>query len=114
MDAMDRPIDPGTQIRRKLRKLVVPASATLLTAEWDIKVLELESFKFELERNGKVFDRGLIGIRDDYSLIISHNKVPEEMRYLFGKREQRIHLPGDEKLHPNPFYLAKHRERFCL
>ena len=61
-----------------------------------------------------MFDRGLIGIRDDYSLIVSHNQVPGPMRHLFGERETRIHLPQDPRHRPNPFYLAKHRERFCL
>ncbi|MEE2952529.1 MAG: HNH endonuclease [Pseudomonadota bacterium] len=58
-----------------------------------------------------MFDRGLIVVRDDYSLYVSHNKVPPEMRALIGERERRIGLPADAALHPDPYYLAKHREK---
>lgn len=61
-----------------------------------------------------MFDRGLIGLRDDYSLIVSHNKVPPEYRNLIGPREQRISLPKDPRYWPDPYYLAKHREKHCL
>jgi putative restriction endonuclease len=61
-----------------------------------------------------MFDRGLIGLRDDYSLILSHNKVPPELRGLIGVRERRIILPEDRALHPDPYFLAKHRAKHCL
>lgn len=61
-----------------------------------------------------MFDRGLVGIRDDYSLIVSHNKVPEAYRGLIKNQEARIILPKDETLRPDPFFLAKHREVHCL
>lgn len=61
-----------------------------------------------------MFDRGLIGIRDDYSLIVSHNKVPPELQGLIGDRSKRIGLPDDPALRPDPYFLAKHRGRHCL
>ncbi len=61
-----------------------------------------------------MFDRGMIGIRDDYSMIVSHNKVPEQMRHLFGPRQDCIKLPIERRDYPDPYYLAKHRQRFCL
>jgi putative restriction endonuclease len=61
-----------------------------------------------------LFDRGLIGVRDDYSLIVSHNKLPEGLRGLIGVREEQILLPSDPTLRPDPFFLAKHRSKHCL
>ena len=61
-----------------------------------------------------MFDRGLIGIRDDYSLIVSHNKMPEGLRGLLGPREKQVLLPDDTALWPDPYFLAKHRAKHCL
>ncbi|CAN5719928.1 HNH endonuclease [soil metagenome] len=59
-----------------------------------------------------LFDRHLISLTDDYQLLVSHNKVPGELRVLFEKQMERIHLPKDRKLWPHPRYLARHREAF--
>ncbi len=59
-----------------------------------------------------LFDRNLISITDDYRLLISHNKVPNELRPLFAKQLKRIRLPGDQKLWPHPAYIAKRRSLF--
>ncbi len=59
-----------------------------------------------------LFDRYLISLTDDYRLLISHNKIPAELRDLFAKQMDRIHLPKDEKLWPHPAYVARHREAF--
>lgn len=59
-----------------------------------------------------LFDRHLISLTDDYRLLISHNKVPEELRSLFARQMDRIRLPKHEKLWPHPAYLARHREVF--
>jgi len=59
-----------------------------------------------------LFDRHLISLTDDYRLLISHNKVPAELRNLFAKQMDRIHLPKDRKLWPHPAYIAQHREAF--
>ncbi|THK37037.1 HNH endonuclease [Ensifer sp. MPMI2T] len=59
-----------------------------------------------------LFDRHLISLTDDYRLLVSHNKVPPELRSLFEKQLDRIHLPLDSRLWPNPTYIGRHRERF--
>jgi putative restriction endonuclease len=59
-----------------------------------------------------LFDRHLISLTDDYRLLVSHNKVPGELRSLFAEQMNRIHLPKDSKLWPHPGYIAQHREAF--
>ena len=54
----------------------------------------------------------LISLTDDYRILISHNKIPSELRALFEKQMDRIHLPSNENLRPHPAYVAKHREDF--
>lgn len=61
-----------------------------------------------------LFDRHLISLTDDYRLLVSHNKVPAELRSLFAKQMDRIHLPKDSKLWPHPSYVARHREEFSV
>ena len=59
-----------------------------------------------------LFDRHLISLTDEYELLVSHNKVPSELRGLFAGQMARIRLPQDERLRPNPVYLRRHREHF--
>ena len=59
-----------------------------------------------------LFDRHLISLRDDYSLLVAHNRVPTEFQDLFSRQLERIHLPDDEQLWPQPIYMQWHRERF--
>jgi putative restriction endonuclease len=59
-----------------------------------------------------LFDRHLISLTDDYGLLVSHNKVPAELRGLFSKQLDRIRLPNDPKLWPHRCYIARHREAF--
>ena len=60
-----------------------------------------------------LFDRHLISLTDDYGLLVSHNKVPEALRGLFARQQERIHLPGDRNLWPHLAYVQRHRERFA-
>ena len=60
-----------------------------------------------------IFDRHLISLTDDYRILVSHNKVPSELRSLFAKQMDRIHLPRDTRSWPHPAYVARHRERFA-
>ena len=60
-----------------------------------------------------LFDRHLISLTDDYGLLVSHNKVPSELRVLFDKQLERIQLPADTRSWPNRAYVARHRERFA-
>ncbi len=59
-----------------------------------------------------LFDRHLISLTDDYRLLVSHNKVPGELRGLFEKQLDRIHLPSDSRLWPHLGYVARHRNAF--
>lgn len=59
-----------------------------------------------------LFDRHLISLTDDYRILVSHNKVPVELRTLFAKQMDRIHLPADARLWPHPAYVARHRDQF--
>lgn len=60
-----------------------------------------------------LFDRHLISLTDDYRLLISHNKVPQELQGLFAKQLARIHLPSDSALWPHRAYIARHRSAFA-
>ena len=60
-----------------------------------------------------LFDRHLISLSDDYGLLVSHNRVPAELRRLFEPQRERIHLPADRRHWPNREYMARHRERFA-
>lgn len=59
-----------------------------------------------------LFDRHLISLRNDYSLLVAHNRVPSEFQNLFSNQLRRIHLPDDKQLWPQPVYMEWHRERF--
>jgi putative restriction endonuclease len=60
-----------------------------------------------------LFDRHLISLTDDFGLLVSHNRVPSELRSLFTQQGDRIHLPADRRLWPHPAYLRHHREGFA-
>lgn len=60
-----------------------------------------------------LFDRHLISLDECLRLLVSHNKVPSELRQLFPPSGQTIRLPRDPRLHPRPEYVARHRERFA-
>jgi putative restriction endonuclease len=60
-----------------------------------------------------LFDRHLISIGEDWRLLVSHNKVPAELRTLFGRHENRIGLPKDPAKWPHPDLVARHREHFA-
>ena len=60
-----------------------------------------------------LFDRHLISFTEDFGLLVSHNKVPSELRSLFAKQRDRIHLPAGRNFWPNALYVARHRERFA-
>ncbi|HEV7372623.1 HNH endonuclease [Arenibaculum sp.] len=59
-----------------------------------------------------LFDRHLISIDDDWRLLVSHNKVPPELRELFTRHQDRIRLPKDRSLWPHPAFVARHREHY--
>ena len=59
-----------------------------------------------------LFDRHLISLTDDYGLLVSHNRVPGELRHLFANQLERIHLPSEEHQWPRRDFIARHREKF--
>jgi putative restriction endonuclease len=60
-----------------------------------------------------LFDRHLISLTDEFSLLVSHNKVPAELRNLFPAMGERVRLPGDPRNWPHRDYLTRHRARFA-
>jgi putative restriction endonuclease len=60
-----------------------------------------------------LFDRHLISLNDDFSLLVSHNKVPPEFQSLLSSAMQRIHLPKSQNQWPDIAYVRRHRETFA-
>ena len=60
-----------------------------------------------------LFDCHLISIGEDWRLLVSHNKVPAELRELMTSQMQGIRLPRDRSKWPDPHFVAHHRERFA-
>ncbi len=60
-----------------------------------------------------LFDRYLISLTDDFSLLVSHNKVPSELRGLFPPNGERILLPRKQRDWPRLDYVERHREHFA-
>lgn len=60
-----------------------------------------------------LFDRHLISLDDELRLLVSHNKVPAELRSLFPASGDQIRLPSDPTLRPRKEFVAIHRERFA-
>lgn len=59
-----------------------------------------------------MFDRGLIGVDEDYSIIISEDKIPKSTVERLIVPDRRLILPSDAAQRPHPAYLKHHRERF--
>lgn len=59
-----------------------------------------------------LFDRHLISIADDYSLLIAYDSIPNELATLFEKHTPRIVLPSNRQFWPHPTYIARHRKVF--
>jgi len=56
-----------------------------------------------------MFDRGLISIDDDYSLLFKKNAVPANVLSLVN-RDGRLRVPQQEIYQPHPRFLEYHRE----
>jgi putative restriction endonuclease len=57
-----------------------------------------------------MFDRGLVGVADDGSILVSRNKVPREVVDRLLLPEGKLRLPLDPRDAPHPRNLAWHRE----
>jgi putative restriction endonuclease len=56
-----------------------------------------------------MFDRGLVSVGDDFEILVSKDRVPEDaLRLLNANR--RVNLPNDTSLYPNAHYLKFHRD----
>ncbi len=60
-----------------------------------------------------LFDRHVISLTDDFGLLVSHNKVPPELRGLFARHLDQVHLPENPALYPHPAFVQRHREWFA-
>lgn len=56
-----------------------------------------------------LFDRGLMSITDDYSILLSPQGVPDDLDKLI-RSERTLLLPANPDLRPHRTYLAWHRE----
>ncbi len=59
-----------------------------------------------------LFNQHLISLTDDYDLLIASDKVPSELRNIFPREKQRIHLPKSRHFWPHPRYVQQHREKY--
>lgn len=58
-----------------------------------------------------MFDRGLIGVSDDYRILVARNALPKEARKLI---RSKLILPQNPRARPHPRYLKHHRTRFNI
>lgn len=57
-----------------------------------------------------MFDRGLISVAEDYTILVSRNKVPSEVVDRLILPQGKLSLPRDERDWPHPENLKWHRE----
>lgn len=57
-----------------------------------------------------MFDRGLISVAEDHSILVSHNKVDLATVDRLIHPSRRLILPESRRDHPHPDYLRYHRE----
>lgn len=57
-----------------------------------------------------MFDRGLISVAEDHSILVSRNKVPSEVVDRLIRPEGRLLLPHEQRNWPHPENLRWHRE----
>lgn len=57
-----------------------------------------------------MFDRGLISVADDWSVLISHNKVPRDVVDRLIVPSGKLCRPQDQRDWPHPANLKWHRE----
>lgn len=57
-----------------------------------------------------MFDRGLLSVADDRTILISHNKVPTDVVDRLIVPSRRLCLPSNERDWPHPENLKWHRE----
>jgi putative restriction endonuclease len=56
-----------------------------------------------------MFDRGLLSLGDDYTILTATDKVPDTIQRLFNP-DKRLSVPHQYELRPHPQFLRFHRE----
>ena len=56
-----------------------------------------------------MFDRGLVSIDDDYSLLLKRDSIPDNVFALINE-DRRLKLPDQPLYYPHPSFLAYHRD----
>lgn len=56
-----------------------------------------------------MFDRGLISIADDYSLLLREEAIPGHFFRIINE-DRRLKVPESPSLRPHPTFLGYHRE----
>ena len=56
-----------------------------------------------------MFDRGLISVDDDYSILVAEDRIPGPIMSMFNS-DQRLRLPKTRMLSPHPQFLRYHRD----
>ena len=57
-----------------------------------------------------MFDRGLISVAEDHTILVSRNKVPAEVVDRLIRPQGQVWLPEDRRNWPHPDNLRWHRE----
>ena len=56
-----------------------------------------------------MFDRGLISLDEDFTILMARDSVPEPLQQLVNP-DRKLRLPNRPEFRPHPQYLAYHRE----
>lgn len=57
-----------------------------------------------------LFDRGLLAVADDHTILVAQDRLPSDARSLFN-RSGRLQLPQDPAARPHPQFLTYHRQQ---
>jgi putative restriction endonuclease len=56
-----------------------------------------------------MFDRGLVSVDDDFSILIATGRLPDTVTRLL-REDRRLEIPTRPDLRPHPVHLRYHRE----
>ncbi len=72
-----------------------------------------DSFRNGIALSGTVhwmFDRGLISIDDDYSILLARDHLPDQFVSMINS-DQKLRVPKSASYQPHPHYLEYHRDQ---
>jgi putative restriction endonuclease len=58
-----------------------------------------------------MFDRGLISLDDDYTILVAEDRVPDTVGRMLNE-DRKLRLPSSRALVPHPQFLKYHRQSF--